>query len=171
MSTKVPPALLLNNKIPRTKIPAVTPEIDKGVHQTLEAHDKVMKDKMKKYFDNRYQPKNRQIGDRVLVKQPRLNKLTPPFDPDHYFDKCVKGSMVTAERRNKSITRKKEHFILLAIDNKNELDYRNITNNNENDNDFDFDLVKQTTENEKNPSLPIRRYPVRTRNRPTCAMS
>ena len=52
MSTKVPPALLLNNKVPRTKIPAVSHEIDKGVHQRLEAHDKIMKDKMKKYFDN-----------------------------------------------------------------------------------------------------------------------
>ena len=37
MSTKVPPALLLNNKTPRTKIPTT---------------DKIIKDKMKKYFDN-----------------------------------------------------------------------------------------------------------------------
>ena len=71
--------------------------------------------------------------------------------------------MVTAEK-NIYITRNKEHFILLPIDNKNKLDYQNITNNNENDDEFDFDLVKPTTENEKNPSPPIRRYPVRTRN-------
>ena len=37
MSTKVPPALLLNNKIPRTKIPIVNHEIDKGVYQKLES--------------------------------------------------------------------------------------------------------------------------------------
>ena len=106
MSTKVPPALLLNNKIPRTKIPTVNHEIDKGFHKKLESHDEIMKDKMKKYFDNQYRTKNRQIhiGDHVLVKQLRLNKLAPPFDPDSYFVKCVKGSMVTAERRNKSIT-------------------------------------------------------------------
>ena len=61
MSTKVPPALLLNNKIPRTKIPAVSHKTDKGVHQKLKAHDKIMKDKLKKYFDNQYQMKNRQI--------------------------------------------------------------------------------------------------------------
>ena len=66
----MPPALLLNNKIPKTKIPAVNHEIDAGVHQKLEAHDKIMKDKMKKYFGNRYQTKNRQIHmrDRALVK-------------------------------------------------------------------------------------------------------
>ena len=68
MSTKVPPALLLNNKIPRTKIPTT---------------DKIIKDKMKKYFDNRYHTKNCQmhIGDCILVRQPRLNKLTPRSIP------------------------------------------------------------------------------------------
>ena len=55
--------------------------------------------------------------------------------------------MVTAERRNKSITRNKEHFILLPTDTKNKLNYRNTANNSENDDDFDFDLVKPTTEN------------------------
>ena len=133
MSTKVPPTLLLNNKIPRTKIPTINHKIDNRVHQKLEAHDRIIKDKMKKYFDSRYHTKNRQmhIGDCVLVKQLRLNKLTPPFDPDPYFVKCVKGSMVTAERRNKSITRIKEHFILLPTDTKNKLNYRN-TNNHKN---------------------------------------
>ena len=56
MSTKLPPALLLNNKIPRTKIPTINPQIDNKVHQ-LEAHDKIMKDKLKKYFNNRYHKK------------------------------------------------------------------------------------------------------------------
>ena len=109
---------------------------------------------MKKYFDNQYHTKNFQMhtGDCVLVNQPRINKRTPPFDPDPYFVKCVNGSMGTAERRNRSITRNKQHFILLPIDNKNKLNYRNITNNNKNDDDFDFNLVKPTTENENNRS-------------------
>ena len=49
MSTEVPPALLLNNKIPRTQIPTINHEIDNKVHQKLKAHDKIMKDKMKNY--------------------------------------------------------------------------------------------------------------------------
>ena len=60
----------------------------------------------------------------------------------------LKGNMVTAERRNKSITQNKENFILLPIDNKIKSNYHNITNNKEND-DFDFDFAKPTTENEK----------------------
>ena len=84
------------------------------------------------------------IGDCVLVKQPGINKLMPPLNLRPYFIKCVKGSMVTAERRNKSITQNKEHFILLLINNMNKLNYRNITNNNESDDDYDFDLVKPT---------------------------
>ena len=97
------------------------------------------------------------------MKQPRPNKLTPPLDPYPYFIECLKGSMVTAER-NKSITQNKEHFILLPIDNKNRLDYQNITNNNENDDVFDLGLGKPTTENEDNPIPPIKRYLVSTTN-------
>ena len=96
----------------------------------------------------------------------RIKKLTPPFDPNPFF-KCFMGSKVTKERRNKSIIRKKDHFILLPTGNKNKLSYRNITNNNEKDDDFEFDLVKPTTENKNNPIPPIRRYQVKTRNRPT----
>ena len=107
------------------------------------------------------------IGDCVLVKEPRINKIRAPFDPDPYFIKCVKGSMTTAERKNKHITQNKEHFKLLPINNGNKLNCRNITINNENDDDFDFNLVKSTTENENNPSPPISRYPVRTGNHPT----
>ena len=40
----------MNNKIP--KIPTINHEIDNKVHQKLEAHDKNMKDQIKKYFDN-----------------------------------------------------------------------------------------------------------------------
>ena len=75
MSTKVLSALLLNNKIPRTKIPTINPQIDNKVHQKLEAHDKIMKDKLKKYFNNRYHKK----------LSTRINKLTPPFDPHPCF--------------------------------------------------------------------------------------
>ena len=57
MSTKVPPALLLNSKIPRTKIPTINHEIDNKVHQKLDTHDKIMKYKMRKYFGNRYHTK------------------------------------------------------------------------------------------------------------------
>ena len=45
------------------------------------------------------------------MKQPRLNKLTPPFDTDPYFIRYINRSMVTAKRRNKSTTQNKEHFI------------------------------------------------------------
>ena len=70
ISTKVPLALLLNNKIPRTKIPVINHEIDNGVYQKLEAHGKIMKGKMNKYFDNRFRKKNRQMHteDCVFVK-------------------------------------------------------------------------------------------------------
>ena len=52
VSTKVSPSLLLNNEIPRTKTQTINHEIYNKVHQKLEAHGKITKDKMKKYSDN-----------------------------------------------------------------------------------------------------------------------
>ena len=52
VSTKVSPSLLLNNEIPRTKTQTIYHEIYNKVHQKLEAHGKITKDKMKKYSDN-----------------------------------------------------------------------------------------------------------------------
>ena len=52
VSTKVTPSLLLNNEIPRTKIQTINHKIYNKVHQKLEAHGKITKDKMKKYSDN-----------------------------------------------------------------------------------------------------------------------
>ena len=60
--------------------------------------------------------------------------------------------MVTAKRRNKSITRNKKHFLFLPIDKKIKLNHQNIASNNENDDDFDFNFVKSTMENENNYS-------------------
>ena len=115
MSTKVPQAFLLNKKMPRTKLPTINQEMFYKVYQKLKAHGKIMKDKMKEYFDNRYHKKNRQIQIRncVLVKQSKISKLLLPFKAYPYFAKCIKGSVVTAKRRNKSMTRNKEHAILL----------------------------------------------------------
>ena len=64
------------------------------------------------------------VGDRVLVKQPRKNKLSSPFNPYPYRITAQKGSMFTAKtsetdheiNRNqthfKSITKKQLHHLL-----------------------------------------------------------
>ena len=50
------------------------------------------------------------IGDTVLVRQKKKDKFTTKFDPAPYKVTEVKGTMVTAVRNEKSITRNVSHF-------------------------------------------------------------
>ena len=58
------------------------------------------KDIMKCYADKRLhaEAKPIDVGDTVLVKQPRLNKLSTPFNPTPLVVMERKGTMVTALR-------------------------------------------------------------------------
>ncbi|GFR78254.1 transposon Ty3-G Gag-Pol polyprotein [Elysia marginata] len=54
-----------------------------------------------------------QMGDKVLVRQPKLNKLTPPYNPNPYIVTDVKGSMITAANAGHTITRNISFFKIL----------------------------------------------------------
>ena len=58
-------------------------------------------------------PSSIRVGDSVLVRQRKLNKLTPPYDPSPYRVVAVKGSMVTAMRRGREIVRNSSFFKLV----------------------------------------------------------
>ena len=45
-----------------------------------------------------HQSKPYYVGDIVLVRQPKLNKLSTPYDPTPLIVKERKGTMITAER-------------------------------------------------------------------------
>lgn len=62
--------------------------------------DKDSKAKMKAYANQKRQvkPHNLNAGDITLVKQRRLNKASPHFEPVPYTILDVKGSMITARR-------------------------------------------------------------------------
>ena len=53
---------------------------------------------------NHAKPRALVIGDNVLLKQKKCNKLTTPFDPKPYTVVAVKGMMVTARRKKHEIT-------------------------------------------------------------------
>ena len=44
-------------------------------------------------------------GDRVLVKQRKINKLTPKFQPHPYTVTDTNGTMITAESRKKNYSK------------------------------------------------------------------
>ena len=69
---------------------------------------------MKAYADQKRKVKlhNVNAGDTILVKQRRLNKASPHFEPVPYPVLDVKGSMITARRTTdqKEVTHNSSHF-------------------------------------------------------------
>ena len=112
-STKQPPCVLffgrsINIKIPNSPLTAET----NVSHSKAKRADKKAKQKMKDYADKRRnaKPSKLQTGDTVLVQQDKENKFTTPFDPRPYEITNKKGSMVTAKREDREITRYSSHF-------------------------------------------------------------
>ena len=67
---------------------------------------------MKDYADKkRHTAPSKMIpGDHVLARQRKIDKLTPPYNPDPYTIVEKKGSMVTAAKEGHSITRNSSNF-------------------------------------------------------------
>jgi hypothetical protein len=56
------------------------------------------------------------VGDKVLVKQSKVNKFSTPFRPTPLTVVAVKGTMVTAKSENYVTTRNASHFKKLCTD-------------------------------------------------------
>lgn len=108
-TTNVAPAELLFGRTIKGRLPHVEHTINiQATRDQAIAKDAQAKMRMKTYADARRhaQPSTIQIGDKVLVKQPRANKLSTGFDNQPRRVTHVKGSMVTATRADgHSITR------------------------------------------------------------------
>ena len=67
---------------------------------------------MKKYVDKRSRAKvsNIRVGDTVLTRQRKQNKWSTNFDPFPFIVVSRKGTMVTASRNEKYISRNVSHF-------------------------------------------------------------
>ncbi|KAJ8036440.1 hypothetical protein HOLleu_20414 [Holothuria leucospilota] len=76
-STHVSPAELLFGRPIRVKLPQIEPEPTDDI---VRATDRQSKTKMKQYAEKKHSFKQSSIrvGDSVLVRQNKINKLTPP---------------------------------------------------------------------------------------------
>lgn len=108
---KTPAELLFGRKL-RTTLPTLdNVEPDAELHNT----DKCAKERMKMYADvrNRARPSKIKTGDVVLVRQHVKGKLMTPYVAKPYTVVKVKGSMVTATRAGRLITRNSSFFKVL----------------------------------------------------------
>lgn len=111
-STQVSPFEALTGR----KMSIGLPDVPKAEHIPISTrmcnNDAVSKQKMKEYADRRRHtaPSPITSGDQVLVRQRKLDKLTPPYNPKPYTVVEKRGSMVTAKRDDHTITRNSSHF-------------------------------------------------------------
>ena len=115
-STRVAPSTIMFGREIKHTLPHVPTRVNTDeIHRKLEYnYDRKVKQESKRYTDRKRHATERelQIGDQVLVKQRKLNKLTTSFDIVPYYVTAIKGTMVTAQAtaNNKVITRNISHF-------------------------------------------------------------
>ena len=123
---------------------------------------------MKEYADKRRNATatTMKIGDCVLVKQKRKKKMSTRFDSRSLRVTKIKGTMLTAQRNNFTITRNQSFFKLV--------DDARLQSDGEEDanDDYQTDGNEQIEDENRNDNTvrqgqnPIARYPVRDRRRP-----
>ena len=114
-----PAEVLFNRKI-QNKLPQmVSTPPDKGAQ--VQDNDDRAKEKMKKYADvkRRARPSQLKVGDTVLVRQRKQNKFCTRSDPVPFKVVRKRGTMITASRNGKYITRNASHFKVIdpSLDN------------------------------------------------------
>ena len=102
----------LNGRKLQTLLPQHTGVKQSDVYNSIYEKDSGKKRKMKEYADQRRHSKTSQVkvGDIVLIRQPKTNKLSTPFNPQPYKVVARKESMVTAERGSHKDTRNDSFF-------------------------------------------------------------
>ena len=94
-TTSFSPHELLFTRPPRTKLPQIEkPDVN---HDKVNQHDAKRKDIMKQYADtkNHAKPCDIVVGDKVYMKQKKINKWSTPYSSTIYNVVSIKGSMVT----------------------------------------------------------------------------
>ena len=111
-TTDISPFEALNGRKLQILLPQYTECNQSDVYNSIYERDTEKKRKIKEYTDHRRQckPNDIRVGDKVLIRQPKINKLSTPFHPYRYKVVARKGSMVTAERGSHKVTRNVSFF-------------------------------------------------------------
>ena len=143
-TTSVPPAQLLYNRKIQGILPTLhgKPKVVNRHHEAKSNQD-LKKEKGRKYANQRRGAKESriQIGDRVLIKQRRRNKLSTNFGTTPYVIVSANGSRLTAECNGHEITRNASFF-------------KRFNGNMIPDDDHDLEEQQQTATTPENNDMP-----------------
>ena len=167
-TTQKSPAETLLHRTFRTQLPEMPDhKATKSKHRNYEdfrEHDRKEKLRMKQYADVRRHANSQelQLGDRVLVKTPKINKFSSYYDPRPYEVTQIKGSMVTASRPGHSITRNSSFFKRTTA----AMPERREEEEDDHDDMTTPQQIQQQQQNERQQPQQQRRYPQRLRRLP-----
>ena len=168
-STGISPAKLLFGREIATKLPEPV-EVESTFMSEVQIKDAEAKRKMKEHADKvkRAQRSTIEIGDKVLVHQRKHNKFSTRFDPSPYTAIDIKGTMVTAARNEKYVTRNISLFKRVDSSMKapeaDDSDESNLDEEETTLEEHDPDLAPAPAiPPVPIPGIPPRRYPVRER--------
>ena len=149
------PATLLFNRNIRTKLPHPVKENKSNIHQKLKEKDSLAKAKMKDHADEKSRAKTSDIvvGDIVLVRQSKENKLSTRYDPKPYKVVKRRGSRITVLKNGHYITRNISFFKKFTGKFEDEMDSATETDY------LDHDIDNGIADEGENDA----RYPVRNR--------
>ena len=168
-TTGYPPSELLFNRSVRTKLPQTVTVRDSQKDSVVRSKDERAKSKMKQYADVRRKARHTviQVGDRVLLRQRKQNKFSTRFDPKPFRVTRKKGTMITAFRNGKYVTRNSSLFKkvnLQLFEEEEESDEDDDDSSAENDsNDRNETRAQNSDRNDRRNESGTRRYPRRNR--------
>ena len=152
----------LNDVKAKFAIPQIDNKINiDNINNELEKNISSSKQHAKEYHDKRYHAKNIsfQIGDRVVVEQRKLNKLTPIFETTPYLVIETKGTLIKAkEEKSDSVVTRNYHFFRIPKD-------AGFPNNTSDESGDEFEYSRH--DNNANHSKNNRCYPL-TNRQPPC---
>ena len=134
--------------------------IQDGLHERVREKDDDKKRIMKKNADitNHANSPPLMIGDNMLLKPKKCNKLTTPLVPKPCTVIVVKETMVTAKRQNHEVTRNSSYFKLIP---------GYVRDEEQSDNDSTDDEKAEPIQQEvQQQESQLRRYPLRRRKSP-----
>ena len=110
-TTDISPSEALNQRKLKTTLPELAP-VNHSVQSKIAKTDADKKLKMKIYADARAHARETSIkpGEVVLMRQPKRNKLSTPYNPKPFVVEAKKGTMVTVSNGSKTITRNSSQF-------------------------------------------------------------
>ena len=166
-STGVPPSELLFNRKIRGTLPVLSRNIIVNRHNEAREKESRRQEYNKSYVNNRRNAKksNISVGDYVLVRQPKQNKLTPHFSQKPYLVIHKNKTVIKARSTDgHEIERNISHFKKIPKSNDNESDNDDLNDYHDheagqnarnaqivNDNNEDQDQVRRSTRTKRVP--------------------